>query len=182
MDSGIEMPAGNPTSLPEESVSIRTVQTHLNELFVETARSIHRYIPLQRAVLVAVRDHYRDLIAVAGWSLFGKEGGLRTLSLTLPAEDSLFAQVAAQRFGFSDDYFGLFSGNRIERGLLIDNLTRSYVIWPLKTESSLVGLVGLSSEYAGAFIELEAIDPERTFAPLTTELARLRNEHHLAAI
>jgi len=162
-----------------DTVQVKPAHAHLHELFVETARSIHRYIPLQRAILVVARAHYRDLIAVAGWSLSNRNGATRTLSLALPVEDSLFAQVAAQRFGFSDDYFGLFSGNSIERRLLIDDQTRSYVIWPLKVEASLIGLVGLSSEFPGAFTEIDAIDPERTLAPLTSEMAHLRAEHQL---
>ncbi|MBI5266976.1 MAG: hypothetical protein HY851_07055 [candidate division Zixibacteria bacterium] len=166
------------TSETADRTQVKPAHTHLHELFVETARSIHRYIPLQRAILVVARDHYRDLIAVAGWGA-DQGGATRTLSLALPVENSLFAEVAGQRFGFTDDYFGLFSGNSIERRLLIDSRTHSYVIWPLRVEASVVGLVGLSSEYPGAFTEIEAIDPERTLAPLAGEMARLRAQHYL---
>jgi hypothetical protein len=161
------------------SAATRPAHTHLHELFIETARSFHRYIPVHRAVLVAVGDHYRDLIVIAGWTDIGNNSGARILALRLPVENSLFAQVAAQRSGFTDDYFGLFSGNSIERKLLLDNATGSYVIWPLRIGASIVGLIGFSSELPGAFVELEAIDPERTLAPLATELARLRTEHHI---
>lgn len=169
------------SSLIERALSgaTRPAHAHLHELFIETARSFHRYIPVHRAVLVAVGDHYRDLMVIAGWSDSGNNAGARTLALRLPVENSLFAQVAAQRSGFSDDYFGLFSGNSIERKLLLDNTTGSYVIWPLRIDASIVGLIGFSSELPGAFVELEAIDPERTLAPLATELARLRSEHYL---
>lgn len=167
---------------PEEralSSATRPAHAHLHELFIETARCIHRYIPVHRAVLVAVGDHYRDLIVLAGWPDIGSNAGARTLALRLPAENSLFAQVAAQRCGFSDDYFGLFSGNSLERQLLLDNITGSYVIWPLRIDASIVGLIGFSSELPGAFVELEAIDPEKTLAPLATELARLKSEQFL---
>jgi hypothetical protein len=174
------MDADPDTATPPDVAQVKPAHAHLYELFVETARSIHRYIPLQRAILVVARDHYRDLIAVAGWSQSDRDGACtRTLSLVLPAENSLFAQVAAQRFGFSDDYFGIFSGNSIERRLLIDSQTRSYVIWPLRVEASLIGLVGFSSEFPGAFTEIDAIDPERTLAPLTSEMAHLRVERRL---
>ena len=170
----------DPDTAPLTDITLaKPAHAHLHELFMETARSIHRYMPLQRAILVVARDHYRDLIAVAGWSLSDRSGGTRSLSLVVPTENSLFAQVAAQRFGFSDDYFGIFSGNSIERRLLIDSQTRSYVIWPLRVETSLVGLVGLSSEFPGAFTEIDAIDPERTLAPLTSEMAHLRAAHQL---
>jgi hypothetical protein len=163
-----------------ESTPIETaVNPHLHEIFVETADSVHRYVPIHRAVLVAVMSHYRDLLAIARWSE-GESDGSRILSLHLPVENSLFAQVAAQRFEFGDDYFGLFSGNSIERQLLLDGVTGgSYMIYPIKIDASLVGLIGFSSFLPGAFGDLESLDPDRTFAPLAAELGRLRREQHL---
>lgn len=149
---------------------------HLHEIFAETVRTMHHYVPLQRAVLVVVGDHYRDLLAVASWAENQTEGS-KTLSLRLPIEDSLFAHVAAQRFEFSDDYFGLFSGTSVERRLLLEGIHGgSYIICPIKVEGGLVGLIAFSSDLPGAFGDFEAFDPNRTFAPLATELTRLRQE------
>lgn len=157
-------------STPGEKASL----SHLHEIFVATADSVHRYVPIHRAVLVAVLSHYRDLLAIARWSN-GESDGPRILSLHLPVENSLFAQVAAQRFEFGDDYFGLFSGNSMERQLLLDGVTGgSYVICPIKIDASLVGLIGFSSILPGAFGDMESLDPDRTFAPLAAELGRLR--------
>jgi len=162
-------PAGD-ISAPDTKIA----DSHLHEIFTATADCVHRYVPIHRAVLIAVKSHYRDLLAVARWSK-GESDGPRTLALRLPVEDSLFAHVAAQRFEFSDDYFGLFSGNSIERQLLLDGVTGgSYVICPIKIDASLVGLIGFSSLLPGAFSNLESLDPDRTFAPLAAELDRLR--------
>ena len=182
MSSDDDTPAKSTSRQHAESAPVTDIpaRSHMYELFVETTSSVNRYIPLQRAVLVAVGRHYRDLLAIAGWRCDSEDDGTRSLSLRLPVEESLFAQVAAQRFGFSDDYFGLFSGNSVERKLLLDgNTGGSYVIWPLRDDSSIVGLIGFSSDLPGAFTELEAIDPERTFAPLAAELTRLRHEQYL---
>jgi GAF domain-containing protein len=153
-----------------------TSNAHLHEIFAETVRSMHHYVPLHRAVLVTVGAHYRDLLAVACWSENQAEGS-RTLALRLPVEDSLFAHVAAQRFEFSDDYFGLFSGTSIERQLLLDGVNGgSYMICPIKVGGGMVGLIAFSSDLPGAFGDFESLDPNRTFAPLAAELSRLRQE------
>jgi GAF domain-containing protein len=148
---------------------------HLQELFAATIRSIGHYLPLTRAVLVSVGYHHRDLLAVASWSDHSSSPG-RLLSVRLPAENSLFSQVAAERSEFSDDYFGLFSGSSLEHRLLLEGLEGgSYIVHPIKIDSRVVGLIGLSSALPGTFIDFDSLDPLHTFAPLAMELSRLRS-------
>ncbi len=147
---------------------------HLRELFAATVKSIRRYLPVNRAVLVAVGDHYRDLMAIAGWSDSSAET-TKVLSLRLPVEQSLFAHVAAQRFEFSDDFYGLFSGTSLESRLLLDGIEGgSYTIRPIRLDSRVVGLIALASTLPGAFGDFDSLDPDHTFAPLALELAELK--------
>ncbi len=148
---------------------------HLQELFAATVRCICYYLPLTRAVLVSVGYHHRDLLAVAAWSEHSMQPS-RLLSVRLPAENSLFSQVAAERSEFSDEYFGLFSGSSLEHRLLLDGVDGgSYLIHPIKMENRVVGLIGLSSAVPGTFVEFDSLDPVHTFAPLAIELARLQS-------
>ena len=102
--------------------------------------------------MILRRPGSNKLAAVSTWhNGLVREG----LSINLPDESSLFSKVAAEGRLFTDDFFGIFSGNFFERKLLLDDDSRSFVLQPLKSDGRVLGLLGYSSRKPMAFVTFE---------------------------
>ncbi len=119
------------------------------ELFFSFIKKLGRMIPVSRAVLVvkSPRDGRLKVIALKG-TRASREG----LALSIPQSDSLLDRIFESRATYTaHDPFG-FSGNFIERRILLDESTASLMISPLSANGDIFGLIGLASpeEYAFA--------------------------------
>jgi len=124
----------------------------LSEVFFELTRYLNRDFEINKGVLVLRQERPRKLAAVSTWSNgLGRDG----LALNLPCDSSLFEQVAENGQVYTENYCGAFSGNFFERKLLLGENSRSFVLQPLKSNGSVVGLLGYSSESATAFTMFE---------------------------
>jgi len=136
----------------------------LPDVLADVTNRLQAKFAIDRGVLLVKEDRGTRLIAIASIRR-GREK--RRLSLRLPEVSSLFARVADGGLIFTDEYYGLFSGNTFERNLLIDDATQSFVIVPLKHDGRVLGLLGFSSDQPTAFAALH----DNRYAPLWAELA-----------
>lgn len=121
-------------------------------LFVDLSGELELRYDIRKG-FIALRDgEFTRFLAIAR---FKAGGTCKKLSLKLPADDSLFERVAEDGSPFSDNYAELFDGNHIEKRLLIDDDTVSYLLRPLKYDGTVVGLIGYSSDQPGTFVTLE---------------------------
>lgn len=157
---------GEPVCLPKDA--------GLSQIFSElTAQLSSRYY-IDKGVFVLREEGADALAAVSTW----KEGQTRDgLSIRLPAESSLFEQVARLGQVYTEDFCGAFSGNFFERKLLIDDHSRSLVVQPLKFEGRVVGLLGYSSEEPTAFTMFEEGALEKVAGDFA-EIIQERTRHH----
>jgi hypothetical protein len=130
----------------------------LAALFVNLSRELQQEYEIKKGFMALRDGNYTRFLAVAR---FKAGGPCKKLSLKLPSVDSLFEKVAESGQVFADNYAELFDGNRMEKRLLIDDDTVSYLLRPLKYEGRVVGLIGYSSDQPGTFITLEEgrLDP-----------------------
>lgn len=120
-------------------------------LFQDMTRRLRVRYPIDRAVLIVgnrSRTEYRATACFEG-------GRPQHLSLTLPGESSLLRQVADGGSLYTESFCELFSGNDIERALLLADDAEAVAIVPVKCDASVVGLIGLSSHDPMAFVMFE---------------------------
>ncbi len=135
----------------------------LSEQFSTLTKKLSRHLPIKKAVLVYRESQSNQLAAVATWC----GGERRTLSLRLPRESSLFAQVAEDGRDYAENFCACFSGNALERRLLLDEDSSAFMLHPVKCEGEVVGLMGFSSDDPSAFATCD----DCYFDTLTTDLA-----------
>jgi GAF domain-containing protein len=122
------------------------------DLFINLTRKLCDHLEISRGILI-VRDEFgARLVAVSTF----EDGCIRkNLSLQVPESSSFFEHVAGDGRPFTDEYYGMFSGNSFEKRLLLGDDTRSYAILPLNHDGKIVGLLALSSAEPAAFATVE---------------------------
>ena len=128
------------------------------EVFYEFTRVLEQAFPIKRGLLALREESLTRFLAVASW----RAGSIRrNLSLRLPSVSSLFEKVADDGRVYTESFTAFFDGNPIERRLLMDEETQSFVLRPVKYEGRVVALLGYSSDTANAFAVLEesVLDP-----------------------
>jgi len=127
-------------------------------VFNGLSRSLLQEFDIKKGFLALREGDQTRFLAVAAW----KEGRIRkNLSLRLPNVSSLFEKVAESGQIYSENFAALFDGNYMERQLLLDDDTASFMLRPLKHEAKVVALIGYSSEVSEAFVAFEEglLDP-----------------------
>jgi len=150
--------------LLEDSNDPRTV-------FTAFSRMLLQEFEIQKGFLALREGDQTRFLAIAAW----RNGKTRkNLSLRLPTVSSLFEKVAESGQIYSENFADLFDGNFIERQLLIDENTASFMLRPLKHEALVVALLGYSSDVPEAFLAFEEglLDP--VFDRLGAFLGRLQ--------
>jgi len=128
------------------------------DVFLEFTRLLQAEYDIRKGLLALRDGALSRFLAVATWN----QGKIRrNLSLKLPSGNSLFEKVAEHGQIYSDNFAELFDGNLIERQLLLDADTRSFMLRPLKCDGQVAGLLGYSSNNPDAFVMFEEglIDP-----------------------
>ncbi len=122
------------------------------DLFINLTRKLCDHLEIARGILI-IRDAIgARLVAVSTF----ENGCIRkNLSLRVPESSSFFEHVAGDGKPFTDEYYGLFSGNSFEKRLLIGDDTRSYAVLPLNHDGRIVGLLAFSSSEPAAFATVE---------------------------
>jgi len=120
---------------------------NINKLFFSFLKKFNRYLPVNRAALVihSGRDKTLKVIALKGET--AREG----LALTLPAENSLLHRVYNSRAVYIANQPFYFSGNFIERKILLNPETKAVMVAPLFDGGNIFGLICISSQREGAF-------------------------------
>ncbi len=143
----------------------------VGEAFVELTRIVQLHFPIHKGLLLLKESDGFRYSAVATFNA----GTIRhNLSLYLPTCSSLFEKVAEQGQVYTENYCGLFSGNAFERALLLDDLSCSFVIQPLRCNDQVVGLVGFSSIHPNTFAACEEGALDRICHGLCDEISRTR--------
>ena len=165
-------PGGLGTVFAELEHSLAGI-TDPRAAFVQFSRLIERCLDIRKGFLALREGDQTRFLAVAGWK---KDGPPRSLSLRLPNVASFFEKVAEDGKLYSEEIAEFFDGNTIERRLLFDEDTVSFMLRPLKFDGRLVGLLGYSSDAPEAFVTAEsgALDP--AFERFATTLSGLRLE------
>ncbi len=135
---------------------------NINKLFFSFTKKLNRFLPISRAALVlySKRDGHLKVIALKAES--AREG----LALSLPKKNSLFYRVFDSRSIYTADYPFYFSGNFVERKILIDQDSKSILVTPLMTGGKIYGLICLASPQEAAFRFYDHSIMERIFRKL----------------
>lgn len=130
-------------------------QTHSTpELFYELTECLKERFGINKSVLI-IKDAESVLSAISTWTNGQRNDGL---SLNLPHTKSLFEKVMEDGQLYTELFSDSFSGNFFERKLLLDDTTKSFALQPLNCDGRIIGLIGFSSDNAGAFSMLEEGD------------------------
>jgi hypothetical protein len=123
-------------------------QKNINKLFFAIAKKLNRAFDITSAVLVirSVRDSSLKVIAIKK-DHYSREG----LALTLPDRDSLLYNVLRKASLHTEYIVENFSGNFIEKKLLLDDKSRTLAICPIISNNSVSGLLCLASPSSSAF-------------------------------
>lgn len=158
---------------------IRDLQTLLDgiadprDAFVEVGRALEETFGIHRGLLAVREGRAARFLAVATWQN-GRER--RNLSLRLPLENTLFAAVIDQGQIYTQSFAALYDGSVLERRLLIDDDTQSFMLRPLKHDGEVIALLGFSSRHADAFVLFE----EGVFDSVFKRLAALAATHQFS--
>lgn len=120
--------------------------------FDSFSRLLETKFEIKKGFLALRAGNQTRFLAVASWK---KDKVRKKLSLTLPNSSSLFEKVAESGQIFAENFASLFDGNFIERQLLMDDSTQSFMLRPLKHEGRVVGLIGYSSDFPDAFVTIQ---------------------------
>jgi len=151
-DDTADIQRENARLLLEESFQILQRFPDPRQAFLELTRVLEHQFSIHKAMLAVREDRAARFIAVATWD---KGRCRRNLSLRLPTDRTLFAAVIEHGQMFAENFAELFDGSVIERQLLLDDDTQSFMLRPLKHEGTVVGLLGFGSANPDAFLLFE---------------------------
>lgn len=121
-------------------------------LFNGLSRSLLQEFDIAKGFLALREGDQTRFLAIATF----REGRTqKSLSLRLPNVSSLFEKVSESGQIYSENFAALFDGNYMERSLLIDDDTASFMLRPLKHNAKVVALMGYSSHTSEAFVAFE---------------------------
>ncbi|MCX6833925.1 MAG: hypothetical protein NTW07_02130 [candidate division Zixibacteria bacterium] len=166
--------AGSRASLTAQIDEVLSTATDPRTAFSEFSRLMESTFDIRKGFLALREKNQTRFLAIASWK---KGGERRSLSLLLPQTPSLFEKVAENGQIYSETFAEFFDGNRIERSLLFDDDTVSFMLRPLKHEARVVGLIGYSSDISDAFVTIEDGQLDPAFDRLATFLGRLQPSH-----
>jgi len=135
---------------------------NINKLFFSFTKKLNRFLPISRAALVIHSQRDKNLKVIALKAESAREG----LALSLPSENSLFYRVFNSRSIYTADYPFNFSGNFVERKIMVGPDTKSILVTPLMTGGNIYGLICLASPQEAAFRYYDHSIMERVFRKL----------------
>lgn len=143
-------------------------QKNINKLFFAIAKKLNRLFDITSAVLVvrSIQNGHLKVIAIKKEN-YSREG----LALTLPDRDSLLYRVFRKASLHIENITGSFSGNFIEKKLLLDEGARILAICPITSNESVSGLLCLASPSPAAFDLFEQGVLDSTLNQLGTIMA-----------
>lgn len=136
--------------------------------FAQFSRLLERLLEIRKGFLALREGNQTRFLAIASWK---DDGTQRTLSLRLPQAASFFEKVAEHGQLYSESITQFFDGNTVERRLLFDEDTVSFMLRPLKYDGQLVGLLGYSSDVPEAFVTVESGQLDPAFEQLAAILS-----------
>jgi len=135
---------------------------NINKLFFSFTKKLNRFLPISRAALVIYSERDRNLKVIALKADSTREG----LALSLPRDNSLFYRVFESRAIYTADSPFYFSGNFVERKILVSRETKSILVTPLTTGGKAYGLICLASPRESAFRFYDHSIMEKVFRKL----------------
>ncbi len=147
---------------------------NIYDLFFSLTKKLNKFFSLSRSILVirSMRDDDLKVIAMKG-----PQNSRIGLALTLPRQNSIIYQVLGGKEIYTENYPHEFSGNFIERKLLLDDNPGSIAICPIKNDGDVCGLICLTSPalYAFTLFRDGALDAvlERFGKSIEREISRL---------
>jgi hypothetical protein len=142
-------------------------------IFSEISRLLETEFEIRKGFLALREGDQTRFLAVASWK---HDGTRKNLSLRLPKGPSLFEKVAESGQIYSENFAELFDGNLIERRLLFDDDTVSFMLRPLKHEGRVVALLGYGSDVPDAFETIQEGMIDAAFDRLAARLGELLPE------
>ncbi|MEE8405474.1 MAG: hypothetical protein V3S17_08785 [candidate division Zixibacteria bacterium] len=138
------------------------------EIFFEITNHLKDKYEIGKSVLI-LKQEDSSLSAISTWANGQKRDGL---SLSLPPAKSLFEKVIEDGNLYTESFSDSFSGNFFEQKLLLEPLTQSFALKPLKFEGEVIGLVGFSSQNPTAFAMLEEGDSDALLDRFASKLVK----------
>jgi hypothetical protein len=142
-------------------------------MFFEFTRILEQGFAIRKGLLALREASQTRFLAAASW---GVRKGRRNLSLRLPGVSSLFEKVAEDGRGYMDSLPESFDGRHLERRLLLDDDTQSFILRPIKFEGRVVALLGYSSDRVDAFAALEDSVLDKVIESLGRMIGRCQQE------
>jgi GAF domain-containing protein len=142
-------------------------------IFAEFTRALQREYDIKKGFLALKEGSRTRLLAVATWN---RGQARKNLSLRLPSSSSLFDKVTEDGRIYTESFAELFDGNMIERRLLIDDDTQSFMLRPLIFDGHVVALLGYSSDSPHAFVTFEEGQLDPLIDRLAEAIARFQLE------
>jgi hypothetical protein len=139
---------------PREALQKATLKanaTRAQSAFVELTERLHDEYDVSRGFLVVCGSHSDQLIALSHVT----DNKSRKLNLNLPKSMSLVQKVIESGQLYTENFCDAFTGNAFEQRLLLTAESRSFALYPLKDDATVVGLAAWSSETDEAFAMME---------------------------
>ena len=135
-------------SICDSFASVFSRNYNINQLFFSLVKKLNKFFSINRSVLVvySARDDSLKVLAMKR-----DRGTCEGLAVTLPDKDSLLYRIFHERMIYTENYPSSFEGNFVERRLLIDDCTKSLLVWPIRSDGFCNGLICLSSPVIYAF-------------------------------
>jgi hypothetical protein len=149
-----ERTAGKWAQLTAQVDEILSAATDARTAFSEFSRLMESTFDVCKGFLALREENQTRFLAVASWKKVAETGQI-----------------------YSETFAEFFDGNRIERSLLFDDDTVSFMLRPLKHETRVVGLIGYSSDVPDAFVTIEDGQLDPAFDRLAALLGRLQTSH-----
>lgn len=144
------------------------------EIFIDLTRELQQYYDIRRGVLILKEAGGTRYVATA---LVSDSLERKNLSLRLPIESSLIRRAAEDGSVYTENVIELFSGNNFEKNLLIDAQTEAFLLYPIKHDGEVVGVIGYNSDNTDAFITFDTDILEEIAQQLGNRVACHRPSH-----
>jgi len=123
--------------------------------FIELCSRLADRFGIDRAVLIVRGSGADQLTAVSTWT---NERVRRSLRINLPKHQSLLQKILESRLAYNDNFAPAFSGNSIERQLLLGDDATAFAVHPLRDDGEIVGLIGIAATDDSALVALDEDD------------------------
>ncbi len=170
---------------PDDSTTLHELLHHKDAeaehvgLFVELCSRMAEQFDINRAVLIVRGSSADQLTAVSTWTT---ERVRRSLRINLPKQKSLLQKIIESRLTYTDNFAYAFSGNSLEKQLLLGDDATAFAVHPLRVDNEIVGLVGFAAASESALAAFDIAGLNCDFQPIADAIKRYRRHRQTTSI